>query len=199
MKMYSQVKMRGRNMKKHNILNLHNVALAIDIIVIIAMFVITFNLPSRAKLVKSDSTLSQIEQSYLNEQKGTDITVRADSDSYTKTEKGKSKCFVIRDKNTNEILAKYIAVDKEGKSLRKISKVLILDKHQDSLTKPTYKEVSVENYYNINKTIKEYNSKYTDTVLSYENILVLPYDYIAYIILITVFIACIVLMGLTLR
>ena len=56
-------------MKKHNILNLHNVALAIDIIVIIAMFVITFNLPSRAKLVKSDSTLSQIEQSYLNEQK----------------------------------------------------------------------------------------------------------------------------------
>ena len=69
MKMYSQVKIRGRNMKKHNILNLHNVALAIDIIVIIAMFVITFNLPSRAKLVKSDSTLSQIEQSYLNEQK----------------------------------------------------------------------------------------------------------------------------------
>ena len=186
-------------MKKHNILNLHNVALAIDIIVIITMFVITFNLPSRAKLVKSDTTLSQIEQSYLNEQKGTDITVRTDSDSYTKTEKGKSKCFVIRDKNTNEILAKYIAVDKDGKSLRKISKVLILNKHQDSLTKPTYKEASVENYYNINKTIKEYNSKYTDTVLSYENVLVLPYDYIVYFILITVFIACIVLMGLTLR
>ena len=105
---------------------------------------------------------------------------------------------MIRDKNTNEILAKYIAVDKDDKSLRKISKVLILNKHQDSLTKPAYKEVSVENYYNINKTIKEYNSKYTDTVLSYENVLVLPYDYIAYIILITVFIACIVLMGLIL-
>lgn len=186
-------------MKKYSIFNLHNIALAIDIAIIIAIFVITFNLAPKAKLDESSSTLSQIEQSYLSEQKGTDVTVRTDSDSYTKAEKGKSKCFVIRDKNTNKILAKYIAVDKDGQSLRKISKVLILDGHQSSLTEPTYKEVVVENYYNINKTIKEYNSKYTDTVLSYENVFVLPYDYIAYIILITIFIACIVLMGLVLN
>ena len=117
---------------------------------------------------KTDSTLTQIEKSYLNGYKGIDVIVKSDSDSYTKTEKGEAKSFIIRDKKTNEILASYLPVDKNGDSVSKVSKILILDNGQDSLTNPKYKGITVENYYNINKTIKEYNSKYTDTVLSYE-------------------------------
>ena len=117
---------------------------------------------------KKDSTLLQIEKGYLNGYKDTDITVKSDSDSYAKIEKGEAKSFIIRDRKTNEILASYLPVDKNGDSVSKVSKILTLDKCQDSLTNPKYKEITVENYYNINKTIKEYNSKYTDTTLSYE-------------------------------
>lgn len=131
--------------------------------------VITVKVDTEKIYSKTDSTLTQIEKSYLNGYKGIDVIVKSDSDSYTKIEKGKVKSFVIRDKKTNEILASYLPVDKNGDSVSKVSKILTLDKGQDSLTNPKYKEVVVENYYNINKTIKEYNSKYTDTVLSYEN------------------------------
>lgn len=134
---------------------------------IIAIF--TVKVDTEKIYSKTDSTLTQIEKSYLNGYKGIDVIVKSDSDSYTKIEEGKTKSFVIRDKKTNEILASYLPVDKNGDSVSKVSKILTLDKGQDSLTNPKYKEVTVENYYNINKTIKEYNSKYTDTVLSYEN------------------------------
>lgn len=83
---------------------------------------------------KTDSTLTQIEKSYLNGYKGIDVIVKSDSDSYTKIEKGKAKSFVIRDKKTNEILASYLPVDKNGDSVSKVSKILTLDKGQDSLT-----------------------------------------------------------------
>lgn len=131
--------------------------------------VITVKVDTEKIYSKTDSTLTQIEKSYLNGYKGIDVIVKSDSDSYTKIEKGKAKSFVIRDKKTKELLASYLPVDKKGDSISKVSKILTLDKGQDSLTNPKYKEVVVENYYNINKTIKEYNSKYTDTVLSYEN------------------------------
>lgn len=130
--------------------------------------VITLKVDTEKIYSKTDSTLTQIEKSYLNGYKGIDVIVKSDSDSYTKAEKGEAKSFVIRDRKTNEILASYLPVDKNGDSVSKVSKILTLDKGQDSLTNPKYKEVAVENYYNINKTIKEYNSKYTDTVVSYE-------------------------------
>ena len=130
--------------------------------------VITLKVDTEKIYSKTDSTLTQIEKSYLKGYKGIDVIVKSDSDSYTKTEKGEAKSFIIRDRKTNEILASYLPVDKNGDSVSKVSKILTLDKGQDSLTNPKYKEVAVENYYNINKTIKEYNSKYTDTVLSYE-------------------------------
>lgn len=130
--------------------------------------VITLKVDTEKIYSKTDSTLTQIEKSYLKGYKGIDVIVKSDSDSYTKIEKGEAKSFVIRDRKTNEILASYLPVDKNGDSVSKVSKILTLDKGQDSLTNPKYKGVAVENYHNINKTIKEYNSKYTDTVLSYE-------------------------------
>lgn len=144
------------------------VVVAIWIASIVALFMVKVD--TEEIYNKTDSTLSQIEKSYLNGYKGIDVIVKSDSDSYAKIEKGEAKSFVIRDKKTNEILASYLPVDKKGDSVSKVSKILILDKGQDSLTNPKYKEIAVENYYNINKTIKEYNSKYTDTVLSYEKI-----------------------------
>lgn len=161
--------------------------------------VITVKVDTEKIYSKTDSTLTQIEKSYLNGYKDIDVIVKSDSDSYTKIEKGKSKGFIIRDKKTNEILASYLPVDKNGDSVSKVSKILYLDKGQDSLTNPKYKGITVENYYNINKTIKEYNSKYTDTVLSYENTHTL-HNGIKMSIAMTIFIFLnIVLLGILMR
>lgn len=130
------------------------------------------------------STLARIENAYIGGKINGVVEVNKVNnkinynEEYTK--KGSTRYFVIRDSKTKDILAIY----KPCFNRENISKDItysILDKAPRELTEITYTNIKVEDYYDINKTIKEYNSKYKKSVLSYESGAVYPSESIIYL------------------
>lgn len=152
----------------------------------------------------ADSTLARIENAYISGKNNGIVEVNKVNNkiSYNEeyTKKGSRRYFVIRDSKTKDVLAIY----KPCFNKEDISKDItysILDKAPKELTEPTYTNIKAENFWDINKTIKEYNSKYKKSVLSYESGITYP-DYIVIICLcalilcsIMIFVNAVELMG----
>lgn len=164
-----------------------------QIVIIIILFIfmyITSKQVNNSKVLFSyipnvdGSTLTRIENAYINGQNYGMIDVKKTTDkSYDEkqTVKGSARYFVIRDSKTKDILAIY----KPCFNKENISKDItysILDKAPKELTEPTYTNIKAENFWDINKTIKEYNSKYKRSVLSYESGVMHPSEGIIYLL-----------------
>lgn len=163
-----------------------------QIVIIIILFIFMYIMSKQANNSKvifshipnvDGPTLVRIENAYINGQNYGMINVKKTTDkSYDEeqTVKGSARYFVIRDSKTKDILAIY----KPCFNKENISKDLtykILDKAPKELTEPTYTNIKAENFWDINKTIKEYNSKYKKSVLSYESG-VIPSEGIIYLL-----------------
>ena len=157
-----------------------------QVIIIIALLVLMFiisQLVNKNKIISyyiltpKGSTLARIENVYIGGKINGVIEVNKVNNkvSYNEeyTKKGSTRYFVIRDSKTKDILAIY----KPCFNRENISKDVtysILDKAPRELTEITYTNIKAEDYYDINKTIKEYNSKYKKSVLSYESGIIYP-------------------------
>lgn len=164
-----------------------------QVIIIIALLVLMFvisQLINKNKIISyyvstpNGSTLARIENAYIGGKINGVIEVNKVNNkvSYNEeyTKKGSTRYFVIRDSKTKDILAIY----KPCFNRENISKDVtysILDKAPKELTEPTYTNIKAENFWDINKTIKEYNSKYKKSVLSYESGAVYPSEGIIYL------------------
>lgn len=157
-----------------------------QVIIIIALLVLMFiisQLIDKNKIISyyvptpKGSTLTRIENAYIGGKINGVIEVNKINNkiSYNEeyTKKGSTRYFVIRDSKTKDVLAIY----KPCFNRENISKDItysILDKAPRELTEITYTNIKAEDYYDINKTIKEYNSKYKKSVLSYESGIIYP-------------------------
>ena len=157
-----------------------------QVITIIALLVLMFiisQLINKNKIIPyyiptpKGSTLARIENAYIDGKINGVIEVNKINNkvSYNEkyTKKGSTRYFVIRDSKTKDILAIY----KPCFNIENISKDVtysILDKAPRELTEITYTNIKAEDFWDINKTIKEYNSKYKKSVLSYESGIIYP-------------------------
>ena len=157
-----------------------------QVTIIIALLVLMFiisQLIDKNKIISyyvptpKGSTLERIENAYIGGKINGVIEVNKVNNkiSYNEeyTKKGSTRYFVIRDSKTKDVLAIY----KPCFNRENISKDItysILDKAPKELTEITYTNIKAEDYYDINKTIKEYNSKYKKSVLSYESGIIYP-------------------------
>lgn len=163
-----------------------------QIVIIIILFIFMF---ITSKLINKNAvlfscvpdvggpTLTRIEKAYINGQNYGMIDVKSTTDKSYKekqTVKGPARYFVIRDSKTKDILAIYKPYF-NGENVSKDVTYSILDKAPKELTEPTYTNIKAENFWDINKTIKEYNSKYKKSVLSYESGAVYPSEGVIYL------------------
>lgn len=132
--------------------------------------------------------LENIEESYSSNLKYYTVQLRCTTtylNGNITFNKGSFRVLTIRDKNTNKLLAIYEPIGeletRDRVLLTNVKSIKITDDVISNITgapsKTTEKiEVPVEKYFNIDELVKEYNGKYSNTVLAFEKINKSEYD-----------------------